>query len=100
MPIDSDETFYTATMARLHTDQGRYEEAAKIYRYLLEKEPERIDLQTDLNAVLEKQQQAKMNWEDVRPTVEQWVGLVLGLDALGRLRKTKSEMIGPDSDER
>lgn len=35
-----DELFYTITMAKVCADQGKYFQALKIYRYLLEKEPD------------------------------------------------------------
>ena len=45
MSLDEDNTFYTVTMARVYADQGRNEEAARIYRYLLDRTPDRPDLQ-------------------------------------------------------
>ncbi|MBW2568921.1 MAG: hypothetical protein JRD93_13685 [Deltaproteobacteria bacterium] len=36
--------FYTKTMAKVYADQGYFEKAAEIYRYLLKQEPERHDL--------------------------------------------------------
>ena len=54
MSVDEDKTFYTVTMARVHADQGRYEAAARIYRYLLDRTPDRPDLQSALNDVLTK----------------------------------------------
>ena len=41
-----DKTFYTVTMARVYANQGRYAEAARIYRYLLDQTPGRVGYQT------------------------------------------------------
>jgi tetratricopeptide (TPR) repeat protein len=51
MDVDGDKTFYTLTMARVYADQGQYEEAARIYRYLLDQTPDRKDLREALDAV-------------------------------------------------
>ena len=39
-----DDPFYTVTMAAVHARQGNLEEAGRIYRHLMEKEPGRPDL--------------------------------------------------------
>jgi len=42
--MSSQAPFATATMAGIFVDQGRYAEAAEIYRLLLERDPQRPDL--------------------------------------------------------
>jgi hypothetical protein len=46
--------FYSATMARLYADQGYLRKAARIYRHLLQKAPDRMDLRKELAAVEEE----------------------------------------------
>ena len=86
MTMDDDKTFYTVTMARVHTDQGRYDAAARIYRYLLEQEPGRSDLSEALSDVLARRPQAPDGWSAVEPLVAQWVRLTLRQRMLDRLR--------------
>lgn len=69
--------FYTATMAKIHADQGHLEKAADIYRRLLEKEPEREDLIEALTDTEESIQQARN--EDLSLLVGEWTKLVLRL---------------------
>lgn len=42
--MNEDIDFYTSTMAKIYTDQGHFEKAAEIYRFLLKQEPDRQDL--------------------------------------------------------
>ena len=71
--MTEDEMFYTRTMAKIHTDQGNLEEAAKIYRYLLAKEPDRQDL-IDALAGLESRQDPEAPG-DLFSLVEEWTRL-------------------------
>ncbi|MEE8397771.1 MAG: hypothetical protein V3S89_02115 [Desulfobacterales bacterium] len=50
-----DKMFYTETMAKIHADQGNLKEAEAIYRYLLEKEPDRQDLKDVLSGLTNSQ---------------------------------------------
>ncbi|WP_319526114.1 hypothetical protein [uncultured Desulfosarcina sp.] len=92
MSADEDKTFYTVTMARVYADQGRYEAAARIYRYLLDRTPGRPDLQDALDDVLAKLPEAPGCWEDIAGTVERWIGLMLQRNALRRLQRTPLTM--------
>lgn len=89
MDSGGDKTFYTVTMARVYTDQGRYEAAARIYRYLLDQAPDRSDLQQALNDVLSKLPEVPQQWESVAGLVERWVGLILQRNALRQLQQTR-----------
>ena len=89
MDNDGDKTFYTVTMARVYADQGRYEAAARIYRYLLDQTPDRSDLKQALDAVLSKLPETPKQWKDVAGLVERWAGLMLRLNALRRLQRTR-----------
>lgn len=50
----SDDIFYTKTMAKVYADQGQLDQAAKIYRHLLQKNPERQDLIEALSEIDKK----------------------------------------------
>jgi tetratricopeptide (TPR) repeat protein len=89
MNVDGDKTFYTATMARVYTDQGRYDEAARIYRYLLEQSPDRSDLQQALQAVLSLMPDVPVQWEGVSALLERWILLILRRNALRRCQQIK-----------
>ena len=89
MDTDGDKTFYTVTMARVYADQGHYEDAARIYRHLLDQTPERSDLKEALDNVLAKLPKAPSQWNEIAPWVERWARLVIRSKALHRLRKTR-----------
>ena len=87
MGISGDKTFYTVTMARVYTDQGRYEEAARIYRYLLDQTPDRSDLRQALEAVTSMLPDTPGQWQDVSDLIERWVRLMVRQNAFRRLKK-------------
>ena len=89
MNADEDKTFYTVTMARVYANQGRNEEAARIYRYLLDRTPDRRDLQNALDDVLAKLPETPGDWADIAGSVERWVGLMLRYNALRKLQRTR-----------
>jgi tetratricopeptide (TPR) repeat protein len=89
MSADEDKTFYTVTMARVYADQGRNEEAARIYRYLLDRTPDRPDLQNALDDVLAKLPEAPGRWADIAGSVERWIRLMLRYNALRKLERTR-----------
>ena len=88
MESDGDKTFYTVTMANVYADQGRYDEAARIYRYLLDQTPDRLDLQEALDEVSAKLPEAPRQWQDVSDLVERWVQMILTFNRLGQLQRT------------
>lgn len=96
MEMIDDKTFYTATMARLHADQGRYEAAIKIYRYLLEQMPDREDLKAALETVTAKLPEKSGQRDEVCVTVGRWVRLLLRLRELRRLEQTRVPTSGAD----
>jgi len=89
MGIQGDKTFYTVTMARVYADQGKYEAAARIYRYLLDQTPDRSDLRPALDAVTAMLPDTPGQWHDVSDLIERWVRLVLRQKALRRLQKIR-----------
>jgi tetratricopeptide (TPR) repeat protein len=89
MDISGDRTFYTVTMARVYADQGRYEEAAKIYRYLLDQTPDRSDLRQALETVTSLLPDTPGQWHDISDLIERWVRLMLTQNTYRRLQKIR-----------
>ncbi len=91
-----DKTFYTETMARLLNNQGHHHRAAEIYRYLLEKAPDREDLKAALDDTEARIGQGTATWGDVSGVVARWVELMLRLRALKRLERLSIPRIAGD----
>ena len=89
MERTGDKTFYTVTMARVYADQGRYEEAARIYRYLLDQTPDRSDLRQALEAVASELTDTPGHWHNISGLIERWVRLTVRHTALRRLRQCR-----------
>ena len=85
--MTQDETFYTVTMARVHAQQGNLEEARRIYRYLLDKEPGRKDLVAALEALgtMEKNQ----GIDALLPLFREWLDLIFRYNKMKKLKKMK-----------
>jgi tetratricopeptide (TPR) repeat protein len=96
MDMDADRTFYTVTMARVYADQGRYEEAARIYRYLIDQTPDRADLRQSLDAVLSRMPETAGCWRDIAGLIERWVGLILRQNELRRLKRIRVQSTDGD----
>jgi hypothetical protein len=89
--MTTDNVFYTATMAKVHADQGNLIKATQIYTHLLRNDPGRPDLAAALARVRQR-----MNRRDVRdliPLIRQWTEMRLhsrnlrhltGLQAIAR----------------
>ena len=91
-----DKTFYTVTMARVYADQGRYEEAARIYRYLLDQTPDRSDLRQALDAAESMLPDTQHRWHDISGLIERWVRLMVRQNALRRLQKSRIQSADGD----
>ena len=89
MKMVEDKTFYTTTMARVLTNQGRYEAAAQIYRYLLEQTPERADLRMALAEVNAMLPAPPAQWAAVSDLIERWVRIMLRARELRRLQRIR-----------
>lgn len=89
MEMVGDKTFFTATMARVHANQGRYEAAAQIYRFLLKQTPDRVDLKTALKEVTAMLPASPAQWDAVSDLVERWVRLMLRQRELRRLQQIR-----------
>ena len=49
--MNEDIDFYTPTMAKIYEDQGLFEKAAEIYRFLLKQDPDRQDIREALSEI-------------------------------------------------
>ena len=90
-------TFYTATMAKIHTDQGNFEKAAEVYRYLLQLEPGRQDFVEALKEVEDKYApRKKKDSNNLVPLFNKWIALTLEYNRLQYLKKLKAYFL-PDT---
>jgi hypothetical protein len=86
--MDTDRTFYTATMAGLYAEQGNLARAVMIYRHLLNQSPQREDLAQAL-AEAEARLAARDPYDLVDP-IRRWAQLALRQGrtaALTRIRR-------------
>jgi hypothetical protein len=89
--MEKETDFYTATMARVYADQGHWDKAAEIYRYLLKQQPERSDYLEGLAQAEGKMvSSGKTPSEGLVPLFHQWFDLMLRYKNLQKLRKLKS----------
>ena len=85
--MEKETDFYTATMAKVYSEQGHWDKAAEIYRYLLAQQPERDDYLEAL-AELEKKskQKRRKSIENLDELFHQWFDLMLKYKNLLKLR--------------
>ena len=93
-----DRFFYTATMARIHAQQGDLAKAAEIYRHLLRRDPGRQDLAEELAKIEARMQRKSAN--DLVPLFEQWAALNLKYRRLARLETIRRRLTGTGEDPR
>lgn len=86
--MTEDNPFYTVTMARVYAEQGNLEEAKRVYRYLLEKEPGRRDLVVSLEDLEARGRNTQI--EDLLPLFRQWMDLVFRYNRMKKLKKLNS----------
>jgi len=86
--MEKETDFYTATMAKVYSEQGHWNKAAEIYRHLLVQEPERDDYLAALARVERKAKQKRNeSSEDLAALFHQWFNLMLRYKNLQKLRK-------------
>lgn len=86
--MNDDAEFYTQTMARVYTDQGYWEKAAEIYQYLLDRDPDRMDLIDALSEVRKKRSDTKRKDEKSLVLLfSKWFDLMLIYNRLQKLKK-------------
>jgi hypothetical protein len=84
--MSEDSDFYTETMAKVYVDQGYLEKAIDIYRYLLEREPDRKDLAKTLLEINNRMNQKKSSGkEDLVVLFNNWIDLMLKQNKLKKL---------------
>jgi len=83
--MTQDDTFYTVTMARVHAQQGNLEEARRIYRHLLDKEPERKDLAAALEALGNREESQEI--DTLLPLFREWLDLIFRYNKMKKLKK-------------
>ena len=83
--MTEDTVFYTVTMAKVYANQGELRKACEIYRYILEQEPDRMDVADALleieKKLPEKRREALVNLISI------WVKLLLKYNDLEKLKK-------------
>jgi hypothetical protein len=85
--LTQNDIFYTRTMAKVYADQGNLFKAAEIYRYLLESEPERLDLKDALSEVERKLNEKSP--DDLSRLFDRWIDLLLTHHNMRKLIKLK-----------
>lgn len=85
--MTQNDIFYTRTMAKVYADQGNLLKAAEIYRYLLESEPEQIDLKDALSEVERKLNEKSP--DDLIRLFNRWIDLLLTHHNMQKLIKLK-----------
>ncbi|MEW6671059.1 MAG: hypothetical protein AB1427_05110 [Thermodesulfobacteriota bacterium] len=88
--------FYTATMAKVYADQGYFEKSARIYRHLIEREPDRLDFKAALRDVEQKLEAEKnARTRDISALFETWLRLLLKYRNLQKLKKLQNTTLNP-----
>ncbi len=84
---------YTETMAKVYAAQGHWENAAAIYRRLLEEDPTRKDWTEALADVEENlERSSRKNPEYLEPLFREWIELLFRNEKLRKLRKLKNRI--------
>ena len=90
--MNTDDIFYTRTMAKVLADQRNLKKAAEIYHYLLEREPGNPDLVDALSEI--ETQLIRKGSDDLVRLFGRWIDLMLGHNNLEKLKKLKNNMDG------
>jgi len=86
MPTEPE--FYTQTMAKVYADQGHYEEAAEIYRHLLEKDPGQPELKEALAEIeMILSQTPSPTAKKLVPLFREWIDLAFKYRNLKKLKQ-------------
>ena len=85
--------FQTATLAKLYADQGYFDQAAEIYRSLIQRHPDRTDLKAALAAVENKlAEMAPPQNERLIRLFGQWIELMLASNRLRKLDQLRQSL--------
>ncbi len=70
-------SFYTASMAKLYADQGYWQKAAEIYRFLLQRYPHNEELRAALQEIEQQQAQRQApTCKDLQLLMREWSDLM------------------------
>jgi hypothetical protein len=86
--LSKNNVFYTRTMAKVYADQGNLLKAAEIYRYLLEREPERLDLKDALSEIERKLNEKSP--DDLIKLFNRWMDLLLKYHNVQKLMRFRN----------
>jgi hypothetical protein len=86
--LTQNDIFYTRTMAKVYAEQGNLLKAAEIYRYLLESEPEQIDLKDALAEIERKLNETSP--EALIRLFHRWIDLLLTHHNMQKLIKFRN----------
>lgn len=96
--MQDDPTFQTATMARLLAQQGKWAQAAGIYRYLLRLQPGESAYR---DALAEAQRQSiAAGPRALSPLLAQWIRILLAVQTREQLKRMQLGLHGGRSLER
>ncbi len=82
-------SIWTATLARLYARQGLWDEAARVYRELVVREPDRQDLRDELAVV-----EAQLSKGRMEKLLQRWLELLLDYRRIRDLRRLRSGLDG------
>ena len=86
--METEPEFYTRTMAKVYADQGHYDQAARIYRHLLEQEPDSGEIKAELAEVeMILSQIGTGPARDLSPLFRQWFDLIGRYNTMKRLKR-------------
>ncbi len=75
--MSKDPAIFTRTMAKVFTQQGHYDKAEDIYRYLLTEMPDHPDLLKELEAVEKLSGERTMDYvKELSQLVSEWIELM------------------------
>ena len=86
------EEIRTATMARIYAQQGHYRKAADIYRYLLNQQPDRTDIQAALAEIEAKAVANQSERGDLDRLLVEWIRLLISYRKLQVLKKFQQNL--------
>jgi len=93
--MSEDIDVYTSTMAKIYADQGHFEKAAEIYRFLLKQEPDRQDLIEALSQIERKFfSNEKKDHGALVSLFAKWFDLALCGNRLQTLRRIQRQLDG------
>jgi len=91
--LSKNDVFYTRTMAKVYANQGNLLKAAEIYRYLLESEPEQLDLKDALSEIETKLNEKSP--DDLIKLFNRWMDLLIKYHNVQKLMRLKNYLSGP-----